>query len=490
MSFEAEVGYNFDHEISFEDCETKKAGNLRMCTLCGSSVSGHIKRHIFGSHLPWYFSPTSACWDCQNYIKGSLTRHINSSDIRHSNYNFSDAHLQLWCRLMFGILVFFANHLELGSVLDLLGFILAHNLFPETISAEANFDSDHVCFLKELCRSFQLTIPDTFSISPPNHVVCILHWKILVKLLAFLKIIDDWSEFKRFNFPISLPVQRQLGTQLSFIDSHCHLDTIMKAMNFRTFSHLQANLCSGEPHLQLCISNFVFPSRWFTIKHLLGKSPSVYGTIGVHPHAVIPGKEQEQVSQVSDHLRGGSFVGVGEVGLDFQSTCKCKPRCSNVTTCIERKKQAQRLFLHGVLPLADQYNLALVLHCRDDGDGAASEEVRLILKEKGLTHLRIHRHCFVGSVAEMQRWVNTFPNVMFGITAKSLDDPETKACLSKLKLEKIVLETDSPYLKKSGTNPWQVHLVADKLSHHKNIPLSVLVGVCNDNALKLYGLAN
>ena len=110
-------------------------------------------------------------------------------------------------------------------------------------------------------------------------------------------------------------------------------------MNFRTFSHLQANLYSGEPHLQLCISNFLFPRRWFTIKHLLGKSPSVYGTIGVHSHAVIPGKEKEQVSQVSGHLHGGSFVGVDEVGLDFQSTCKCKPRCSNVTTCIERKNR-------------------------------------------------------------------------------------------------------------------------------------------------------
>ena len=36
MSFEAEVGYNLDHEISFDNRETKKAGNLRMCTLCGS----------------------------------------------------------------------------------------------------------------------------------------------------------------------------------------------------------------------------------------------------------------------------------------------------------------------------------------------------------------------------------------------------------------------------------------------------------------------
>ena len=181
-------------------------------------------------------------------------------------------------------------------------------------------------------------------------------------------------------------------------------------------------MCSGEPHLELCKSNFIFPRRWSTLKHL-GRSPSVYGTIGVHSHIVITGKEQEQGSQVSDYTRGGGFI--GEVSLDFQGTCECNPRYSSFKECNDRKKQAQSLFLHGVIPSADQYNLAFVLHCRDDGDGAALEEVSLLLQEKGLGQLRNHRHCFLVSLEEMQLWMNTFTNFMFGITTKSLDDPET-----------------------------------------------------------------
>ena len=66
------------------------------------------------------------------------------------------------------------------------------------------------------------------------------------------------------------------------------------------------------------------------------------------------------------------------------------------------KIQAHPLFLNGVLPLADQYHLPLVIQCRDDGEGAAAE-VRNLILDKGLEHLRIHRHCLIGCVAEMPR---------------------------------------------------------------------------------------
>ena len=71
---------------------------------------------------------------------------------------------------------------------------------------------------------------------------------------------------------------------------------------------------------------------------------------------------------------------------------------------------------------------------------------------------------FTGSVflEEMRLWMKTFTNFMFVITAKSLDDPETKACSTEFKLEKVLLDTDSLSLKKTETNPWQVHLVFDR----------------------------
>ena len=510
MSLEAEVGYNLQGEITF-DFESQSQeledghnliGKTRKCSLCDKLKHRHIQRHVLGTHLPWYIIPTSACWHCKTYVQRNLTTHVEtfpSDRPPHSkHYKFSlDIHLQLWCQLTFGILVFLASRLQLGSVVDLLGFVLAEGLFPQRIADDANFGDDQVDCLKKLCHFFDLTIPETFVISPPNHVVCILHWKILVKLLEYMYLNTIYtSDFKYF----SLRVPRPLVLQLSFIDSHCHLDKIMKTRKFDDFSQLKSALSLGKPDLQLCISNFVFPRRWNTIEHFLDVS-LVKGTIGVHPHAVEPGKEQEQVSKVAGYLRGSGFIGVGEVGLDFHfGYCNCKPRCQSSEACMERKKQAQLRFLHGVLPLADQHNLTLVLHCRDDGDGAASKEVRMILKAKKLTHLRIHLHCFIGSLEEMKNWLCTFPNVMFGITAKSLNDANMKASLTELQLEKILLETDSPYLENDrletdtpgleepALSPWEVYLVAWKLYRERNISFPELVNACNQNALKLYGL--
>ena len=111
------------------------------------------------------------------------------------------------------------------------------------------------------------------------------------------------------------------------------------------------------------------------------------------------------------------------------------------------EKLAQRLFLREVLPLAKMHDLTLVLHCRDDGDGTAASEVLNLLKETKLIELWIQRHCF--TVDEMHDCLYALPNVMFSLTSQSLTYPHILEVLSKLELGKIVLETDSPYLKMS-----------------------------------------
>ena len=535
MSLEAEVGYFLHEEIALELSEDEqnlhenkplasfeedfshdqlesgafdnvhKVGCKRKinCTLCGDSVSSHLQRHMLRNHLPWYFSPTSACWHCKEYVGHDVTRHVQSQSRSHlkESYSFSDVYLQLWCQLMYGILVFFASRLQLGSVTELLQIVLLNNLFPNYNGDVASFDAYQMGRLGKVCETFELPIPETFAVSPPNHLVCILHWKIVVNLLHWIRdqTAYDVCQFKSFFGPFLSPVFNLLpGPEIKFVDSHCHLDKIIQTIGVDRLSILEFNLSP----LQFCVSNFVFPTRWKLIKYFKNLR-FIHSTIGVHPHAVIPGEEQRQVTEVAHHLKGGDFIGVGEVGLDFYSCrCRCTPTCTIVNACIEQKKQAQRLFLREVLPLAKKHDLTLVLHCRDDGDGAAAREVLNLLKETKLTELRIHRHCFTGSVDEMHDWLNALPNVMFGITSKSLTDPLTLEALSELELGKIVLETDSPYLKMSvwetdstgvktsDFSPCDVYRVAHILSRFKNVTLSVLCHVCNGNAKKLYALSS
>ena len=61
------------------------------------------------------------------------------------------------------------------------------------------------------------------------------------------------------------------------------------------------------------------------------------------------------------------------------------------------------VFLQGELPLASQHKMPLVLHCREQESGVASEkslaeEVREIILSKELAHLKIHKYWFIGCV--------------------------------------------------------------------------------------------
>lgn len=70
---------------------------------------------------------------------------------------------------------------------------------------------------------------------------------------------------------------------------------------------------------------------------------------------------------------------------------------------------------------------------------------------------------------------------------KRLKDPDTCAALSRLPMEKVLLETDSPYL--GSANPWRIDLVAKTVSRiKKNIPLAFLTASCSDNARTIYNL--
>ena len=231
------------------------------------------------------------------------------------SYSFSNVYLQLWCQLMYGILVFFASRLQLGSVTELLQIVLLNNLFPNYNGDVANFGAYQMDRLGKVCETFELPIPETFAVSPLYHLVCILHWKIVVNFLHWIRdqTAYDVCQFKSFFGPFLSPVFNLLpGPEIKFVDSHCHLDKIIQTIGVDRLSILEFNLSP----LQFCVSNFVFPTRWKLIKYFKNLR-FIHCTIGVHPHAVIPGEEQKQVTEVAHHLKGGDFIGVWEVGLEY-----------------------------------------------------------------------------------------------------------------------------------------------------------------------------
>ena len=115
----------------------------------------------------------------------------------------------------------------------------------------------------------------------------------------------------------------------------------------------------------------------------------------------------------------------------------CNFQCDKHESC--DKVQAQQEFVRGVVPLAAEHSLPLVVHCRGltNTDGRAAEDVRLLIEETGQKDLPIHRHCFIGNSAEAHKWIKSFPNVMFGFTKRSLADTDTCTALRHLPMKRV-----------------------------------------------------
>ena len=152
---------------------------------------------------------------------------------------------------------------------------------------------------------------------------------------------------------------------------------------------------------------------------------NVFLMMGLHPTHV---KEDylEELAHVKEQLASRKFVAIGEIGIDLfwdQS----------------RLKDQQDMF-RVQIQLAKQYQLPIVIHCRD-----AFDEVFEILEEEKGTDLFGIFHCFTGTLEQAQQAISY--NMKLGIGGvATFKNGKIDQFLNQIDLKHIVLETDAPYL--------------------------------------------
>ena len=135
---------------------------------------------------------------------------------------------------------------------------------------------------------------------------------------------------------------------------------------------------------------------------------------------------KEVLSQMEKELERGIYVGVGEVGLDFywDSTYE--------------KQQLDAFEIQ--LDWAKQLHLPLSIHCRN-----AFDKIVKILEQKQDGSLQGIMHCFTGTEEEAKVYLELgFHLGLGGVT--TYKNCSVKDYLPNLPLDRIVLETDAPYL--------------------------------------------
>lgn len=198
-----------------------------------------------------------------------------------------------------------------------------------------------------------------------------------------------------------------------------------------------------------------------------------YPMIGFHPTSVDE-NWRERLLVVKQYLTSDPrhFYGIGEVGIDLYWD--------------KTFRKEQMAAFEEQVNWAWEYDLPLIIHCRE-----AYSELLEILAAYKQTALRGIFHSFTGSSEEAARLLE-YESFMLGIngvvTFKKSSLPEV---LKDVPLNRIVLETDSPYLAPvpyRGKRNESAYLVkvAERLSEIYGIPLSEIAAQTSENALKVF----
>jgi TatD DNase family protein len=148
----------------------------------------------------------------------------------------------------------------------------------------------------------------------------------------------------------------------------------------------------------------------------------VWATVGLHPH-----EAQKGVETVEPLLRGQEkLVAIGECGLDYHYNFS--------------PKEAQREAFAAQVALARHHGLALVVHTRE-----AWEDTFAILRSEGLPE-RVVFHCFTGGPDEARLALGLGAWLSFSGIVTFASAGEVRAAAAFCPLERLLLETDSPYL--------------------------------------------
>jgi TatD DNase family protein len=215
---------------------------------------------------------------------------------------------------------------------------------------------------------------------------------------------------------------------------------------------------------------------------LCDRYDGVFAMAAIHPSYVADAAD-DAVDQVAAALADPHVVAVGETGLDYYWT----------RDHVDRQQDLLRAHAR----LAAEHDLPLVLHNRDQkGSGEASQDLVRILREikaeAGGGRLRGVFHCFGGPSWLATGALDLGFHVGIGGTV-TFKNAGVAEAVADVPLDRIVLETDGPYLapaphRGKRNEPAYVALVAEKLAEVRGLSVGEVAEATTETARRLFGL--
>ena len=256
------------------------------------------------------------------------------------------------------------------------------------------------------------------------------------------------------------------------IDSHCHLEYEPIASNL---SEVVKRAYANNVKYLLSISTT--NDSYLRILEIIKTYDNIYGTYGIHPHETKNYKNLKKEEIIKKISLSKKVIGIGETGLDFYYEHSDPETQRNVF--IQHIKAAQTL------------DLPLIVHTR-----SAEEDTYQILKnEKKNKDFKILIHCFTGTKSFAHKLVDLGCYLSASGVVTFKKSKELADTFLSLPNDKILVETDSPYLSPEPlrgrpNEPSNIIHTVKFLSKIKNLDPNDFAKTTTSNFFKLFGQLN
>ena len=249
------------------------------------------------------------------------------------------------------------------------------------------------------------------------------------------------------------------------VDSHCHLNFPELQSNM---DQIRASMHDNQVGHALCISVTLkdFPQ----VLTLAETYPNFFASVGVHPdYEDEPPFTVDDLVNLANHPK---VIAIGETGLDY----------FRLTGDLEWQRERFRTHIRAAI----KSQKPLVIHTR-----SAAEDTLRIMREENAQLVGGVLHCFTESLDVALEAIDLGFYISFSGIVTFKNAVMLKEVASQLPLDRILVETDSPYLapipyRGKINQPAYVKYVAEELSRIRNVPLSDIMEATTANFFRLF----
>jgi len=254
------------------------------------------------------------------------------------------------------------------------------------------------------------------------------------------------------------------------VDSHCHLD--FPELHLELKEKIQNANDAGVKYLQTICTKI---SEFEKVYKIANDHKNIFCSVGIHPNNV-SSEKLYKAEEIIELAKRDKVIGIGETGLDYYY--EDSPKDLQQESFLEHIKASQ------------ETGLPIIIHTRDADDDTL-EILQRTQAEKSYPALI---HCFTASkkFAEEVLKLGLYISVSGIVTFKNAES--LRDALKVVPLERILVETDSPYLapipKRGKPNePAYTKYTAEYLAEFLKIPYNELAEATTDNFFKLFSKA-